>query len=155
MKKVYNYDPQTFEFIGDSIAQLDPLESEKKGKEIYLLPANATFTKAPSVKENEVAVFNPNTNRWSKKSDYRGTEYWDKKGNRYVINEIGKTVPKTALLKDPNSVDNEKNIFNMKRREAYGSIGEQLDMLYWDMRNGTNKWQQHITRVKKRFKKGK
>ena len=35
-----------------------------------------------------------------------------------------------------------------KRRNSYGSIGEQLDMQYWDKINGTNLWQEMITKVK-------
>lgn len=34
------------------------------------------------------------------------------------------------------------------RQQAYGSIGEQLDMLYWDSMNGTATWRDHITAVK-------
>ena len=34
------------------------------------------------------------------------------------------------------------------RREAYGSIEEQLDMQYWDTVNGTNKWKEHVAKVK-------
>jgi len=34
------------------------------------------------------------------------------------------------------------------RREAYGNIGDQLDMQYWDNVNGTTIWADHITTVK-------
>jgi hypothetical protein len=34
------------------------------------------------------------------------------------------------------------------RQEAYGSIAEQLDMMYWDGVNGTTNWQDHIAQVK-------
>ena len=34
------------------------------------------------------------------------------------------------------------------RRSAYGEIGEQLDMLYKDMVNGTTNWVDHIAAVK-------
>lgn len=43
MKTVYLYDEKTKEFKNEVNAQLDPLESEKAGKDIYLLPANATW----------------------------------------------------------------------------------------------------------------
>jgi hypothetical protein len=36
----------------------------------------------------------------------------------------------------------------MARKVAYGDIGEQLDMLYKDMVNGTDAWVQHINNVK-------
>ena len=34
------------------------------------------------------------------------------------------------------------------RQEAYGSIAEQLDMMYWDGVNGTTTWADHIAKVK-------
>ena len=34
------------------------------------------------------------------------------------------------------------------RRVAYGSMGDQLDMMYWDQVNGTNIWFDHVAQVK-------
>ena len=34
------------------------------------------------------------------------------------------------------------------RQEAYGSMPEQLDMMYWDNVNGTTTWKDHIAQVK-------
>jgi len=34
------------------------------------------------------------------------------------------------------------------RQEAYGSIADQLDMMYWDNVNGTTTWADHIAQVK-------
>jgi len=34
------------------------------------------------------------------------------------------------------------------RREAYGSVGDQLDMQYWDSVNGTTVWADHVAAVK-------
>ena len=34
------------------------------------------------------------------------------------------------------------------RQEAYGSIADQLDMMYWDSVNGTTNWADHIAQVK-------
>ena len=39
------YNEETKEFEAEINAQVDPIESEKTGKEIYLLPANSTFEK--------------------------------------------------------------------------------------------------------------
>jgi len=36
----------------------------------------------------------------------------------------------------------------MARKIAYGDVGEQLDMLYKDMVNGTSNWIEHIQNVK-------
>ena len=34
------------------------------------------------------------------------------------------------------------------RQEGYGSIADQLDMLYWDEINGTTTWKDHVAQVK-------
>ena len=34
------------------------------------------------------------------------------------------------------------------RQEAYGDLGSQLDMMYWDKVNDTTTWQDHIAKVK-------
>ena len=34
------------------------------------------------------------------------------------------------------------------RQEAYGDLGSQLDMMYWDNVNGTTTWKDHIAKVK-------
>jgi len=34
------------------------------------------------------------------------------------------------------------------RQEGYGSIADQLDMMYWDSVNGTTNWADHIAQVK-------
>ena len=36
---------------------------------------------------------------------------------------------------------------DMKRKVAYGSIEEQLDMMYWDQVNGTTTWKDHIASI--------
>ena len=44
--------------------------------------------------------------------------------------------------------DLENDSYKSKRRESYNSIQEQLDQLYWDKKNGTNKWVEAIDKVK-------
>lgn len=39
------------------------------------------------------------------------------------------------------------------RVAEYGSVGEQLDMIYWDKINGTNNWINKITEVKNKYPK--
>ena len=43
-------------------------------------------------------------------------------------------------------IANEK--YKDDRREAYGDIGDQLDMQYWDRVNDTTVWADHIATVK-------
>lgn len=65
MKYVYQYDEKTKEYLGKAEALLDPLESQLQQKEIYLLPANATFS-APSLQEGYVSVLKKVLGRISK-----------------------------------------------------------------------------------------
>lgn len=43
--KAYLFNPENKEFEAEIEAQIDPLESVKQKKEIYLLPANSTYEK--------------------------------------------------------------------------------------------------------------
>lgn len=58
--KVYLYDEITKEFIMEEDAHIDPLETKKKGENVYLLPANATFKEPMQAKEGFKIVFNGN-----------------------------------------------------------------------------------------------
>lgn len=50
MKKVYIYDYDGY-FAGEDFPQIDPLESEKAGREILIMPANSTDIEPPEDKE--------------------------------------------------------------------------------------------------------
>jgi hypothetical protein len=73
MKYVYKYDEETKEYLGKAEALLDPLETQLQQKEIYLLPADATFS-APTLQEGYVSVFKEGA--WENIEDNRGKEYW-------------------------------------------------------------------------------
>lgn len=70
----YKYNEQTKEYIGTEEALLDPLETEQQEKEVYLLPANATFTAPPAEKEGFARVWTGES--WQEVEDHRGTKYW-------------------------------------------------------------------------------
>lgn len=56
----YGYDEKTKEFTGTQNAFIDPLETKKQGKNVYLKPANSTNIKPtlePST-DNDMLVFN-------------------------------------------------------------------------------------------------
>jgi len=42
----------------------------------------------------------------------------------------------------------QENGWIQARKDAYGSIEDQLDMQYWDSVNGTTVWADHIAQVK-------
>ena len=48
--KAYNYDLNGI-YISTTECALDPLETELQGKDVYLLPANATFSTNPDYDE--------------------------------------------------------------------------------------------------------
>lgn len=48
---VYRYDEDTKAYLGPEEAFLDPLETERKGREVYLLPAGCTFDAPPDDRE--------------------------------------------------------------------------------------------------------
>ena len=73
---IYNYDAETKEYTYSEEACLDPEETKKQGKNVYLIPANATKKKPPTPQTNEAVVFN-NTS-WQIIPDYRGM---------YMVNE--------------------------------------------------------------------
>lgn len=101
MKTAYLFDEKTKEFKNEVKAQLDPLESEKAGKAIYLLPANATWLK-PMPKDVCVAIWNGET--WDMVEDNRKKEYWlpeDKYGApAREMKELG-PLPEGAMLTAP------------------------------------------------------
>jgi hypothetical protein len=72
---IYNYDQFTNEYIGSSEAYLDVEETKIQGKEVYSLPAYATFDKPPKAKANEIIIYD---NGWQIVADYRG---------KYIVND--------------------------------------------------------------------
>ena len=101
MKYVYKYDEKTKEYLGKTEALLDPLETQLQQKEIYLLPADATFS-APTLQQGYVSVFKEGA--WENIEDNRGKEYWlseDKYGApAREMKELG-PLPEGAMLTAP------------------------------------------------------
>lgn len=98
---VYKYNDNG-EYIGTEEALLDPLETEQQGKNVYLLPANATFTAPPEAQEGYINVWNGKA--WEQVEDNRGVEYWmpeDKFGApAREMKELG-ALPEGAILIPP------------------------------------------------------
>ena len=70
----YTYDEKTKEYTGAQNAFIDPLETKKQGKKVYLVPANATDKKPLETKENQAVIFN--SSEWEIVADYRGQIYY-------------------------------------------------------------------------------
>ena len=56
--KAYRYNSENKKYEGEATCQIDPLESEIAGKEIYLLPAYCTYEVPPEAKEGFDIVWN-------------------------------------------------------------------------------------------------
>lgn len=83
-KTIYNFHPQTGEFINEAPADESPLEPG-----VILLPAFATTAKPPKPAFREVAVFADG--QWHIKADWRGVSLFSTAdGSAMTIGEIGK-----------------------------------------------------------------
>lgn len=106
---VYRYNDNG-EYIGTEEALLDSLESKIQQKNIYLLPANATFTEPPEVQDDYARVWNGEA--WEQVQDNRGVEYWmpeDTYGApARVMEELG-ALPEGATLTPPKQTQEEKD----------------------------------------------
>jgi len=71
-KYYYKYNPNTFEYLESQVAYLDPEETKIQGKNVYSLPAWATFDKPLKTKKNEVNIFDIDLATWKIEHDYRG-----------------------------------------------------------------------------------
>jgi hypothetical protein len=45
-------------------------------------------------------------------------------------------------------LEERQNAVRATRKNAYGDLGNQLDMQYWDNVNGTTTWKDHVAKVK-------
>ena len=90
----------------------------------------------------------------------RPNAYWKVNGDSYADIEWldeNETIPTEEEVNQAITevtAEREANLYKGKRREAYGSIENQLDLLYWDKKNGTNKWVEFIDQIKSDIPKG-
>ena len=69
-----------------------------------------------------------------------GEGAFDKDGKAVSINESDVTTKANQLAA--------ANAYISKRAAAFPSVGDQLDMQYWDAVNGTTTWKDHVAKVK-------
>ena len=93
-KTVYNYDPDTGEYLGLETSYESPLEPG-----VYLLPAHSTEAEPPEAGAGHVAVFADGA--WTLVEDHRGEIYYDTATQeRHEIKELG-IVPETWTQFEP------------------------------------------------------
>lgn len=97
----YHYDEHTKEYLRTEKAFLDPLETKRQGKDVYLLPAGATFIE-PIPKDGYAAVWNGEA--WEHIEDNRGKEYWldtDEYGTPARVMDTLGALPEGAVFTEP------------------------------------------------------
>ena len=125
--QTYRFNADTKEFLFSEDAFLDPLETEHQGHDIYLLPADSTFTAPLDAKDGYAVCWNGAA--WEYIEDHRqkrdmggvpiegtGTAYWIPEDTwqspaRYMT-ELG-PLPEGAVTVKPEKSEKEK------RREEY------------------------------------
>lgn len=161
--QTYKYNADTKEYLYAEEAFLDPLETEKAGKPVYLLPADSTFAKPLEPKKGYAVVWKETV--WEYIEDHRqkrdkggvpvegsGTPYW-MKGDawnspaRYMM-ELGK-LPDGAMLKAPDkpaSVVAEEELAKAKgeRAAAVAALTVEVDGMTFD---GDEKAQERMARA--------
>ena len=103
----YIYDEKTKEYTGTQNGFIDPLETKKQGKNVYLVPANATDKKPLETKENQAVIFNGS--EWEIIADYRNKTYYIGT-EQHEMKELG-DLPKGATFEP---VEPEKTLDELK-----------------------------------------
>lgn len=118
----YCYDEKTKEYIGTQNGFIDPLETKKQGKNVYLVPANATAKKPLKAKENQAVIFNGS--EWEVIADYRGKTYFIGT-KQYEMKELG-DLPNGATFEP---VEPEKTLEELKEKklDELTAAGHQFD----------------------------
>ena len=68
---------------------------------------------------------------------------YDKDGNSVTLDAVKIAAARTSLDAAAAAIK-----YQSDRAAAYASIGDQLDMQYWDAVNGTTTWKDHVAKVK-------
>ncbi|NMZ37094.1 tail fiber assembly protein [Pseudomonas proteolytica] len=81
-KPAYSYRQGTGEYVGETTADPDPLESDN-----WLVPAQATLVQPPAQEINKVAVWDGV--QWASVDDLRGVKYSKVDGSAVLWSELG------------------------------------------------------------------
>ena len=99
---VYNYDFLTKEYTGSEEASLDPEETKRQGKNVYLVPANATLKKPPTIQEHQTVLFE--NDKWKIYEDWRGYYIVNENMEPVQITELG-AIPEGYAIITPEQID--------------------------------------------------
>ena len=127
--QAYMYSITTHEFLESVPCFPDPVRSRKEGREVYLLPANSTFTEPPAKRTGYIAVWDGS--EWTETEDHRGVQYWPKgapyNSSPLEIKELG-PLPEGAALTRPEQTDEEKAAEEKRRKEAEAEAARVPDL---------------------------
>lgn len=94
----YQYEEQTLEYTGKiQEAQIDPMMTKLKGREIYSCPKNCTFNTPLKKKEGYAIIFDKTRNNWLYEINYRGRRAYNDEG-LITINYLGELQGSDKLL---------------------------------------------------------
>lgn len=68
---------------------------------------------------------------------------FDKDGNSVTVDAVKVAAARKSLDDAAAAIK-----YKSDRAAAYASVGDQLDMQYWDAVNGTTTWKDHVAKVK-------
>lgn len=86
---IYDYHPESGEYLQTRPAKLDPLETQKVGEDRFLIPGNATTIAPPAAESGKARVFEAVAGTWSQVPDHRGETWWQADGKPVVIEALG------------------------------------------------------------------
>tara|TARA_Y100000356_G_C11180938_1_gene246829 strand:- start:2 stop:298 length:297 start_codon:yes stop_codon:yes gene_type:complete len=72
-----------------------------------------------------------------------GTGAFDKDGKSITLDNAKVVAARKAIDDAATAIK-----YKSDRAAAFASIGDQLDMQYWDKKNGTTTWVDHVAKVK-------
>ena len=169
----YSYDLKTKEYVGETKCQANPVEGG------FLIPGYATDIKPKQPIEGHVMVFKDEG--WVEVEDNRKRVVYDKSTKEEKkwgqLGKLSAFVTTIAPKEHDTHWDEEKYkwvgheehlkkieddlkkqleyeaSYTFKRRKSYPPLFEQLDTLYWDMKNGTDNWIKSRDKIKEQFPK--
>jgi len=72
-----------------------------------------------------------------------GAGAFDKDGNKVTLDDAKVAAARKAIDDAAAAIK-----YKSDREKAFASVGDQLDMQYWDAVNGTSTWKDHVAKVK-------
>ena len=135
--KIYKYSENTKEYLGYMEAYLDPLETAKRGKEVFVIPPYFTTVKPEIPQEGYTMLFNGEN--WKEVEDHRGLTVYNKKtGNEKVLTELG-PIPDIYQLEKPvfleelriSKINELDEVVNLIKREVFEVNGIKSSVENW------------------------